>query len=471
MMNSSKQNTQSGSALYLAVVITIVLFGFTASMLSVTAGSAKEHRMAKEHLERLYIAEAGIEAAVLELTLGQDGNIGAPAAPQPFGAGGYWVTTVDNGNQTFTLTSTGVLGSHRRVVQALVQATGSVFNHAIFAGNKSGDPGYVMPFGGNGSEADVINGDVYSGQDLYVWGDATMNGNLRSAGSIVGASGTEGVTQPVPDLAAMNYAAISDVDVAAQFAASGYRRWDNAGGRAWQLPSSNPAHIFRKNPDDRTTEIYATVKDDYFLEDPYQPVRADYRQDGSDPFRAVIDDGSPSTTDPIRLLYYIDGNLWIHNRRSYSLQLAGVNGRPVQVTMVVKGNVYISDNLFYSDKDNDGLAIIALKDEAVADSGNIYFGDPRYGTLMVMDAFMYADENFFDNNLSASGSARVTLNGTMSAGNHVAIMRDYAGRHSKLTVNEDARLRNGQLSLPGIPDSGQQMAYEVVYWQEVSPNT
>ena len=39
----------------------------------------------------------------------------------------------------------------------------------------------------------------------------------------------------------------------------------------------------------------------------------------------------------------------------------------------------------------------------------------------------------------------------MSAGNHVAIARDFATQYTKFVMNFDARLRNGQVNLPGLP--------------------
>src|SRR6185436_13980857 len=123
----------------------------------------------------------------------------------------------------------------------------------------------------------------------------------------------------------------------------------------------------------------------------------------------------------------------------------------VQVTFVTKGNIYFSDNVFYQNTKQDGIAFIAMKDSAVADSGNIYFGDPQFGTLEQMHAFMYAENNFIDKNLSATGSAKVTVYGNMTAGNKVDIQRDYGKQHSKLTVNYDGRISMGDLEMPGIP--------------------
>ena len=137
-------------------------------------------------------------------------------------------------------------------------------------------------------------------------------------------------------------------------------------------------------------------------------------------------------------------------------------------TFVVKGNIYFSDNIFYNNTEKDGIAFIAMKDSKVKDSGNIYFGDPTFGTLEHMDAFMYAENNFYDNNLSASGSATVTVNGNMTAGNQVLINRDYGTQHSKLTVNFDDRLLTGDLRLPGLPTAtGGDALWVMRSWREV----
>ena len=59
----------------------------------------------------------------------------------------------------------------------------------------------------------------------------------------------------------------------------------------------------------------------------------------------------------------------------------------------------------------------------MADSGNVYFGDPTFGTLREMHAFMYAENDFYDTNLSSSSSSIVELVGNMTAGNQVKINR------------------------------------------------
>ena len=259
----------------------------------------------------------------------------------------------------------------------------------------------------------------------------------------------------------MAYEVNNDVDVAAQFAASGHYAANSADGSAWQLPANLEGHIFRKNPSDRAIETASTTKDDYFLEDPYEPVRTDSGQDGTQAYEISLDTGGNATN--IRRVYYIDGNLWIHNYQTFSFNFKSAP-QGVQITFAVRGNIYIADNIFY-DKTLDGVAFVALKDANEANSGNVYFGDPVFGTLLTMDGFIYAENDFYDINLSANGSKQVTLNGTMSAGNHVAIQRTFGRQHSRLTVNFDDRIKRGLLDIPGSPARGAtQLEYSVVSW-------
>jgi hypothetical protein len=278
-----------------------------------------------------------------------------------------------------------------------------------------------------------------------------VDGTIRAQDDITGATGESGVYQPTPDLAAMNYPATADFKVKDLFVSATYKSND-LGGKAYQVPESNPAHIFRKNPSDRASDINATAKNDYFLEDPYEPVQTDSGSTGSNACPITLSgvSGEPGSSGNHKV-YYIDGNLWIHNKNVFSFKINHNEPNGVQVTFVTKGNIYFSDNVFYKNTQEDGIAFIAMKDSTVADSGNIYFGDPVFGTLEQMHAFMYAENNFIDKNLNATGSARVTVYGNMTAGNKVDIQRDYGNQHSKLTVNYDGRISMGDLDMPGIP--------------------
>jgi hypothetical protein len=472
-MNSRIQdkNSERGSALVVAVIATVVCAGMASALLAVGGSSKKEHVASADHMKALYVAEAGLADGISTLTNGGVPALGDAATPVSFSDGSYFGSAVDNGDDTTTLTVFGTSHGQTRGVEAVVlKSSDGVYANALFAGNSSGNPTYRMKFGGLRTQADHIGGSVYSGGSVQVTGNAAIDGTIRAVGAISGAGGETGHTQPIPDLQAMNYAVNHDIDVKAAFNTATYASSSAYGGSAWKLPESNPAHIFRKNPSDRSANTSSTAKDDYFLEDVYEPINTSAAINANAGSHITISGiGGEPGPNGNELVYYIDGNLWIHNNNAYSFTLWNSTGTPIKVTFVVKGNIYISDNIFYHDEHADGLALIAMKDSSVTDSGNIYFGDPSFGTLEYMDAFMYAENNFLDTNLSATGSARVTVHGNMTAGNQVLINRDFGTQHSKLTVNYDSRIWDGTLQLPGLPTaSGSGSAWSVASWREVA---
>lgn len=472
-----KTNTKRGSALVAATVAISALAGLSVSLLMVTRSAAEEQETSLESARALYAAQAAVGVAVVELRAAMEASqappqsVGSEQQPLALAGGEAFASIEAEADGSFTISAFGSSGATRRALEVtLAPSGGGAFSRALFAGNSSEDPNYVMELGGVGIQADQIHGDVYSAGDLLVQGDAQVYGEALATGTITGSPGTQGVTLPMPDLSVMDYENNHTFNVNDLFSAA-FWRWDDAGGSAWQVREDNPAHIFRKNPSDRNSTNNATVKDDYYLEDPYEPVRRDPAQDGSDPYpislTGVNGKPGPNGTDAV---YFIDGNLWIHNKPSYSFQFVSGAGEDVRVTFVVKGNITFSDNIFYEDSDTDGLVFIALEDPDVADSGNIYFGDPVGGTLEYMDAFMYAENDFVDTNMSATGSLQVEVNGTMSAGNHVAIERDHGDQHSRLTVTADMRLEEGTLQMPGVPPSLTGSAtYSVSTWREIAP--
>ncbi len=469
MHATDSKRSQRGNVLVVSLAISVFLAGFATAALTVVTSAYQEERSATVHQQRLYLAEAALNNALVELMEGDDGNVGTAVAPQALGQGTFFATTVDNGDGTFTITAQGTQENGSRIVQGVVRRTGGPFANALFAGNASADPNYVMEFGGTGASADDINGDVYSGGDITVSDDADMDGDLRAHGTITGASGEEGEDQGVPDLSAMDYENNHDIDVAAEFTTHGVYQSDDAGGSAYQLPESNPGHIFRKNPSDRTSVTNATTKDDYFLEDPYEPPNKDSAWDGSDAYMVTLSGmGSEPGVNSNNKVFFIDGNLWIHNYPTYSFKFASPGSEALRTTFVIKGNLYIGDNIFYDDMDEDGVAFITIEDENVPDSGNIYFGDPSAGTLETMHSYMYAENDFIDNNMDKSGADQIIVYGTMSAGNHVAIDRNFATQYSKFVMNFDDRLLSGGLELPGLPNADDGAVVRLVLWQEIS---
>jgi hypothetical protein len=461
---------RSGGALLISIIATMVIAGMTAAMLTVSTASHRENRAATDEIRALYAAEAGLTRTIVGLRAGtQAATFGTTTTVVPFGKGGFWGSVVDHGDGTYTVDVFGRSGAADRGIEAvLTSQLNPIYSHALFAGNSGGDPTYSLDLGGCGDQADSVIGNVYSGNEIQMSCDAAVNGTLRAAGGIRGSDGEEGITQPIPDIAGMDYQHNHDFDVAQMFAAATWER-NAAGGMAWQVPESNPAHIFRKNPSDRVENTRLTSKDDYFLEDPYEPVSADRNQNGRNAYHITLSGtgGSPGPSGNQKV-YYVDGNLWLHNKRTFSFKLYTPSNPGLRVTFIVRGNIYFGDNLFYKNKNKDGIAFVAIKDENEPDSGNIYFGDPAFGTLREMNAFMFAENNFYDTNLDASGSSQVLVHGNMTAGNQVAIDRDYDGAHSKLTVELDDRIMSGRLALPGLPGFDQGgLDFTLASWREI----
>ena len=458
-----------GATLLLALIAVLVLSGLAGSMVMFSGAVQHENEANAQSTRALYVAEAGLSRGIASV------RAGAPAGDGPvdFSGGTYTYTVVPGSDPSMMIvTSHARVGNAERATEAImVDNSEGAFTSALFAGNSSGDPLYDMKFGGKKLQADSVTGNVYSGGNIVIAGDAKIHGAVRAAGNISGlASGGEtGASLPIPDIGGMNYATNNDYNVKALFAGAVKKSNSALGGTAWQVPESNPAHIFRKNPSDRTANTSTTPGDDYFLEDPYETANTSSVVDPAHATHITLSghDSNPGSNGSHKV-YYIDGNLWIHNLNLYSFVLYNSGADQIEVTFVVKGNIYVSDNILYQGVRPDGLAMIAIKDPGVTDSGNIYFGDPTFGTLERMDSFMYAENNFIDNNLSASGSAIVTVNGNMTAGNQVKINRDYGTQHSKLTVNFDNRLETGAIDLPGLPGaSGGGADWVVSSWREV----
>jgi hypothetical protein len=441
-----------------SVLVTTLIFAIScAALAGVMVRQGFSHKAETDirwaSAQRLYMARAGLANGFLAFRSGGSGALGSSASKVNYSNGQYWTEATSNADGTTTLTSHGWYGGQSVSIKGVIYDTAKpIFNHAMLAGNSGGDMTYNMEFGGTGTQADHVTGDIYSGGNILAVGTPVLDGDLRAAGSITGTTGTTGTSQPISSLASMNYETNNNVNVATQFSTGSptYTSNSGLGGTAWQLPQANPAHIFRKNPSDRASLNNGTAKNDYYLEDPYQTVNGSSITDAAHSTPVALSNGS-GPLQGNKITYYIDGNMWVNNLNIYSFKLTHPDASGVQVTFVVKGNIYMSDNIIYQNAAKDGISLIALKDSAVADSGNIYFGDPSFGTLEEMDAYMYAENNFIDQNLSASGSAHITVKGTMAAGNQVVINRDYGSSHTRLDLIYDDRLANNTLAIPNLP--------------------
>jgi hypothetical protein len=170
-----------------------------------------------------------------------------------------------------------------------------------------------------------------------------------------------------------------------------------------------------KNPSDRKKECDGTSGDDYFLE----PMDAG-------------GGGSPKdATTPLSLgddrIYYVDGDLWIHNLSSYGFNVSGKS------TIVVTGNIHICDNTKYANSASMlGLVALGKYDDSGnrISGGDIFFGDPRYDTMYTISAMMFAANDFLYNSDAISRQAAepttgFIVNGSFAAMNKVVVERDW----------------------------------------------
>ncbi len=272
-----------------------------------------------------------------------------------------------------------------------------------------------------------------------------------------------------------------------------------------------PEHIFLRNPPNsggyyiwsngakiykRTyTPIYddsGVRVDDYFLEDPTDSTF------NSNPSanRIAQNDSSRTCTMFIDVkaednskLYYVDGNVYLHSPRAYSMRFREPGTR---ITIVASGNITISDEFYYnadypdglqySDMDStvvhnpsDALCLIALKDPSCTqNSGNIYIGDRQFGTGGSIHGLLYAENDFVDNNLNTVNQQFISVFGSMCAGNEVRINRQEGGGayRTRLDVTLDARIRDGEIDIPGLPHAlGTQRSIDVDTAWELVPGT
>ncbi len=244
-------------------------------------------------------------------------------------------------------------------------------------------------------------------------------------------SEADGGDEPLlpPTLSDMNYSQTADIIVADRF----------GGIDSGTLPADNAAHIFVKNPSgdgrdhivDETFELNGEQinPDDYFLEDPYEPIESGSTDNSINAARISLTGGpSGKEEDGNHVVYYIEGNLYIHKPEMFTFRIQDAENKGVRVTFIVEGNIVMADNFYYRNGIRDQVAFIAMcrEDDPKGEiSGNIYMGDPEDGTLRHIDGLLYAENNFYDNNLDKEGAQHFEIYGNMSAGNRVAINRDY----------------------------------------------
>jgi hypothetical protein len=274
---------------------------------------------------------------------------------------------------------------------------------------------------------------------------------------------------------------------------------------------TKPEHIFVRNPTGSDinnsstrnklicgrsyTALYDTAGnriDDYFLED---PTDATFNTIPGESLSIAKNDSDKThtmlinvTQDANGLLYYVDGNVYIHHPRVYSMRFRQPGTR---ITIVAKGNITISDEFYYNAQydsnlqysamsssavknPSDALCLIALKNPSIANSGNIYIGDTQFGTGGSIHAMLYAENDFVDNNINSLDQQFISVFGNMTAGDHVRLNRQVGSGtyRTRLDVTLDERIREGSIIVPGLPHPvGSQRSVQLDTAWRVVPGT
>lgn len=483
---------QRGSAVLLTLALVVMFSGIGILAMNRAMTDTDLSFNQVNYDQAFWLADAGIERAVG--ILGDSTTWRTGYSNEQLGGGDYTVVVTDSTQDSTLNDRVKVLslGQHGQAASGIEVIMGPetyhpMYNHAIYAGNREEYDSTVdtqtyiavMDFSGTGSDGDVINGDVFHNGNINSTGTSIINGAAEAGGDVTGNAPTAGATTDAdylapPDLNAMDYANTAD------FVVDGSSPWNLNG---W-IADTDPRHIFVKEyRSDLATDVGFTFDNtNYFFGDPWEG--------------GNIDEVSVNAAGNHKT-YYIDGNLWVEpNGTTSKLIKSPPDG--TQITIVVKGNVYMADELLYDNQAYDGLAFVAMSDgESYTDldgdnqydagepilhddgdgiyegnvegSGNVYFGDPNGGPLGHVHAYLYADNNFEDHCLDPFGNPLdFEITGLMSAGNHMDINRDGAGGHSQMKVTHDDRLQKGEISLPGLPTHGGTSSRLIVLsWREL----
>jgi hypothetical protein len=416
MMKRSRGG-QKGSALLLSTVIALVIMGITGAYIAVSMINTKQTTNSMFSIQALFAAEAGAAAYIAAL----NESIHNTAIPLPVAAnfpntynGATYAITDSPGVPAAGFRKLVVKGTFANVTRSieviLSGSPGGVYYDAIFAGNSSGTPYTLNLTGGvnaltGAAVNDMVNGDIYTGGNMNATSGAQLSGvggvgvsnvmysgnNSSSAGNTAATQGTqsaldlqknaqgqtiwEQTAQSLRTGTRQDANGVTYIDVAYDMSKMGANgRWVDGSSATQIADLTQPSHIFREDPTSDyssapRTQVYEftpSAKHDFYLEDP-----TNSQVNGQSMQHAVNGDTTASAINVApngnNAVYFIDGNMRVSGEPIKSYQLNPIGGAGnLKMTMVVKGNVSLTDNILYPtwQSSNDSLAIIAVKDPA-----------------------------------------------------------------------------------------------------------
>lgn len=179
-----KGASQEGSVTLVALVVLVLLAGACISLLSISTARSRETRAACEHLKAFYVAEAGLGAAMAEITAGcdYDGD-GLGTVSGTLGGGAFSVTATDTGRGAWRLTCTGIHGGCARAINTVVRLKPEGLFSCLFFGmdevKVTGNAFCDSYDSAAGTYESQVSGD-HAGEN----GDIFSNGDIMAAGYV-----------------------------------------------------------------------------------------------------------------------------------------------------------------------------------------------------------------------------------------------------------------------------------------------
>ena len=185
----AKCTSQNGSALILALIVLMIVAALSASMLSISTAKIRESEAGFDNLKAFYIAEAGINDAIAEISASKDYHLdGLGNVSGTFDGGHYTITAKNNGDRTWTLTAGGFYGNCSRSLQIIIaQRKSGSFQYLAFGNERTtvrGNPlcdSYDSAFGTYACQVNEnharSDGSVASNDDIVVSGTVRIYGN------------------------------------------------------------------------------------------------------------------------------------------------------------------------------------------------------------------------------------------------------------------------------------------------------
>jgi hypothetical protein len=503
---------QKGIALPVVIALAFILLIVGYALLSLAQQEIIQTRIETDKTRAFYYAEAGLAKLSETLQRPISGNLNE-VMEGSIEQGSYRVVLSTNQTPIYAI-STGTSGVVLKKIRVQANFLVPSFENAVFAMNGSGGSwafrlrgtGNPVPYGsGERGGKDIINGNIFVDGDVFMYEESSVNqapapnpwqlkGDIGATGniSVLGSASISGSRNPnseepgLVDLTAMDYAVNNTHNVSQIF--------QDAGVTSGYLPAgASLRDVFVKNPSDRGKECSSTPNNDYFLE-PMSATGGGSVKDAQTPLHLGNDK-----------VYYVDGDLWVHSLSTPGFNVDG------KVTVVATGDIHICDNIKYADT-NSMLGLVALgKYDSSGNrisGGDIFFGDPRYGTMYVVSAMMFAANDFLYNSeavfkKAAEPAAGFMVNGSFTAMNRVQVERDWytdaetnkamaayfdpstgqwrdresqlaltAGevgtrRHYQMIINYDDRVRNSGTQPPGLPRGGTKVFAGFSNWEEL----